>query len=370
MSPSLVLLLLLGQSPLSLQSPRYEVHLNLVEFSILHSAAAAGVEQYGGTADFDVRLERDGEQLAWTVTIEDPRLIKVWTYWMNEKTADIVNATDFSELTGESEVALRTAQAVNAKLAQARANPIYERLDVEGRVVAGEPEGSAPSDVLHLEVDGHRYRLTGPRADELRDWVGTPVVAGGYVKVAGEFEVHNFVDLKEDTLELVVMSQCPFAKRAEAALIPYLRDWDREAPRPELDVRYLFQKVEGEGGPRFTSLHGEEEIRENLVQILLREDHPEVFEEYLMRRVESDAPWPILAKEVGLSDGDVELIRTQLDAEREMLIAREHDYLTERYGLVHASPTYVWESRVVPGLDAIDAFDGLDFSNGVCGRRP
>ena len=56
---------------------RYEISLTLDEFSVLHGAAASGVDRYGSWTEFDVRIEADERGVPlWLVGIDTRRVLE------------------------------------------------------------------------------------------------------------------------------------------------------------------------------------------------------------------------------------------------------------------------------------------------------
>lgn len=349
------------QSDLALvgaQQPRFELRASSLEFSLLHGAAQAGVTRYGGDAGFRIELAKEGGQVVTTVTIDNTKLLDVWTYWSAEHTSNLLSLVDLDDLDPDSKLALRTAQSVNAKLAWSKANPIYDPLTLGGSLVAD--DGG-----IVLRTEQGVARVIGELAAELASFGGRDVVATGFVKTAGEMEVTRFAELKPDTLELFSMAHCPFGKRAERAVIEFLRTLP-ERERPMLEVRYIFyEKPSADAGaaPTYTALHGEKEVHESLVQMLIRDLLPWMFHDYLLARVESDAPWQELAAKVGIAPDDVALIEQRAAAERDELIRAELDYATHRHAIRDGSPTYVWEGRVVQDVRSVSAFRSLTFDS-------
>src|SRR6185503_5003946 len=78
-------------------------------------------------------------------------------------------------------------------------------------------------------------------------------------------------EVHANTLDLFVMSQCPFGRQAVHSVVEELLQ-QPSGNRPALRVRYIFyEQKDAQGNTSFTSLHGEPEIVENLVQIVLQE---------------------------------------------------------------------------------------------------
>lgn len=341
--------------------PRYELKLRLEEFSVLNSAALLGVRKYGGTADFAVGLAKDGNDVSWTVKIEDPRLMEVWEYWMAEKTAELVNMLDFDKLNSAAKSALATVKSVNAKVALARANPIWDPVKLSGAVT--EKDGR-----WVIQSEEGEYLVTGDNQEQIKTMKGKPIVATGFVKVANQIELTSFMEKKPNTLELFVMSQCPFAKNAEASIIEFLRDFPGDT-RPSLEIRYIFYQRVQDGKTVISSLHGEPEIQEDLVQMIIRDMWPRCYFDYLLRRAQSNAPWDELARQAGLSTEEIESVKTAGKEGREALIQAEYDYTTKTYGIHDGSPTYIWENERIGDLRSVQAFHDLRYRSGTCSEE-
>jgi len=364
----------LSLNPIEAQFPRYELRLSPIEFSVLHGAALDGVSKYGGDADFEVKLAKEsGDEIITTVTITNPRLLDVWTFWMAEKTAQLLNHADLDQLDESAKVALKAVQTINAKLVEAKQDPIYEITIVTGLVVSDK-------NGLRIDTDAASVRISSEESGDLTHWMGKPVLATGYVKTPGVMDVEHVVEYKPNTLEVFVMSQCPFGTQAEYSIIKYLHGLPHREEVPHLEVHYLFYEKPPEsrsdgkpmdgGTPSYFSLHGEREVEENLVQIVLRDDHPELFFDYLLHRASSEMPWPDLAMEVGLGMDDVAVVRDRIVSERDALIQAERDYCIKNYQISDGSPTFVWESRLAPDIHKVKPFAKLDFSAPKCVGTP
>lgn len=340
------------------QKPRYEIKLNLKEFSVLNSAARLGVAKYGGNADFAVRLANNNNDVVWTVTITNPKLIEMWEYWMAEKTSELVNLLDFDNLDTASKAALETVKSVNAKIAQARANPIWDPVKLSGLVVENDRH-------WFIQSGDGKYLVTGSKLRDIKPMKDKHVIATGFVKVRDQFELISFIEKKQNTLELFVMSFCPFSKRAELSIIDFLKTFPGN-PKPILEVHYIFYKKSEDGKTVFTSLHGEEEIQENLVQMIIRDMYPDFYHEYLLHRAKNDTSWEGLVREVGIAEQEIEMITDIINEGGRALIESEYEYVAGTYQVYDGSPTYVWESERVGDIRKIKAFNNLEFTSDIC----
>ena len=348
---------------------RYELTLSADEFSVLHSAALSGVNKYGGDADFRVRITRVGDDPVWLVTVTDPRLIEIWGYWMAEKTAELVGAVDIDHLDDGARRAFHVVQLTNAKLAQAKANPIWDPTTAVGRV--SEKDGAT-----YIETKERKYKITGEKLKDIAALTGQPVIARGLNKAVGYLEVTSFAPRQENTLEVCVMSLCPFGQKALTSVVGYLRNAASSAvgngdPPPQLAVRYIFYKKTKDAKAVYSSMHGEKEIHENLVQMVIRDEYPASYHEYLLKRAAAgnNEDWKKLANDAALAPADLDHIENVITQRRDDLIEREFEYVAGILGVYDSSPTYVWEGQPVADVRKVPGFFDLDFSAERCAEK-
>ena len=341
------------------QNPWYELKLNFNEFSILNSSIMGGLKKYGGGAEFNIRMAKEGDEMVWTIRITNQKLIEVLGYWTAEKSAQLINSLDTNNLDAAAKLTLGSMKSVNQKVAHAQTSPKWDPVTLSGLVV--EEDG-----VLYIEGQEGKYQATGDYLKELGQRKGKRVIAKGFVKVEDHIEVRAFLERKENTLELFVMSMCPFAKIAECSILEFLETYS-EHPKPSLEIRYIFYEKDEGAKQVFTSMHGEPEVEENLVQMVIRDGYPEFYHNYLLKRVDDkDTPWDKLAKETGLKDEEVKSIERTIEKERETLIQQEYDYVTGTYQIYDGSPSYVWECERVANIRQLEVFRGLKFSSDRC----
>jgi hypothetical protein len=336
---------------ISSPNPRYELKLGLNEFSILNSAVVAGLNKYGGDAELKLKMTKEENEIFWMLTLANTRAVEVLGYYLAEKSADLIKSINFDNLDANGKIALNTIKSLTAKVEYAQNNPVWDLVKASGAVVED-------SSKWFIAGEQGKLQITGSKLAELRASKGEAVIAHGYVKVQGQIEVIRFAEKKENTLELFVMSQCPFGKNAEVSLINYLQNRSGKN-QPRLDVRYIFYTNEQNGKKTFASLHGEEEIMENLVQMVIRDKYPQFFHRYLLKRADDHCPWEKTAKAIGVKDDAIKAIRQTLATEREAYIQKEYNYVVETYGQVEASPTYIWEGERVADIRQVDAFKNM-----------
>ncbi len=337
----------------SASTPRYVFKLTLSEFSILNAAEVDGLMKYGGGSSFMLTMSKEGNDVVWTVTIDNPRLMELVGIFVGEKAVKLVQGLDLDKIDPGEKIALQAIKTLSQKLEAAQKNPVWDKVKVSGTLVR---EGT---DWFLQTLEG-KLRLAGGKVAELKGRNGMALVAEGYKKVAGQLEVTRYVEKRVNTLEVFVMSLCPYGQRAEVALYTFLGK-ARGSALPAVEVHYLFYKVKKEGKEVFTSRHGEEEVIENLVQMVIRDYHPHAFQPYLMLRANSgNAAWKKLAEQAGLSGAEIAEVEEVVTNQREPLVQKEYDYATGRYEIYDGSPNYVWESERVGDLRKIEVFKGMD----------
>lgn len=336
---------------------RYELRLAPAEFSLLTDAAQRALS---GRAEFGVLLQRSETDVEWTVTVKNPPLMETWRNCLAAKAAEMVSAADFDKLSDSAKKDFGTLKSIVAKLDDSKAHPVYDTVTFAGNL-------SSSDGGLTIRNEAYSYKVTGQLSESLRSQIGKSLVVTGKMKAADEIEATRFAERRANTLDLFVMSQCPFGKRAESALITFLRNTVAQGEQaPQLDVHYILYKRQSGGQDTFTSMHGEEEIAEDLVQIVIRDSFPKSFTEYLIQRAKSDKPWQQVAKAAGLDDVAVAAIEADTKAKRDALLKREYDYVAETYLIYDASPTFVWEGVRISDIRQVKPFAGVDVTKEVC----
>ena len=336
--------------------PHYALKLTLNEFSILNVSQMDGLLMYGGSGDFQLKMVKEGNNVVWNVTVDNPRLMELLGIFIGEKTMKLVQSLDPNKIDSNQRIALETIKSLSLKLEAAHKNPVWDSVKLSGTVVVKGTDWM-------LQTEDETFKLTGDKLVELQCQDGKAIVADGFVKMPGQFEVTRFIDKRDSTLELFVMSFCPFGQQAETKLLEFLAKTNVD-PKPSLEVRYIFYKQQKDGADVFVSLHGEEEVVENLVQMVIRDRFPQFFPVYLQLRSENGrAPWTKLVEQIGFDPSDTEQIQKLITTVRDEMIRKEYEYAQGRYGITDGSPSYVWESERVPDLRKIPAFKGLTAMN-------
>lgn len=349
-----------GSGALGPTAPNYVLRLDLNEFSILNVSAMDDLTKYGGSVDLALTMNHDGNRIAWTVTLTNAVLLDALNIHVAQKAVKLIQSLDPLNLDTNSRIALLAIKSLTEKMDYARRNPEWDLVSLPGYVTQNQTNW-----VLNSEHG--LFQLVGANLDALKWSNGTGIIASGYVKVPGQLEMVRFLEKKSHTLELFVMSHCPFGQRAGIALLDFL-DKMTNTVKPTLQVRYIFYQNRAGDKEIFTALHGEDEVRENLAQIILRDHYPQVFPVYLRQRSRCvHQPFEQVAVQAGLAVSDIAAIEQTITRERETLIQREYDYAVGKHGILDGSPTYVWEGVKVADLRTVEAFKSLpDTPNGRC----
>lgn len=99
-----------------------------------------------------------------------------------------------------------------------------------------------------------------------------------------EINIQEEINVKKKVkIDLYVMSQCPFAIQTEQEIIPILRKY-----KDKLDFNLFFIGGVDDNGT-FISMHGEKEVRENLIQLAIANKYPDKLFDYLTKKHSKNA---------------------------------------------------------------------------------
>ena len=138
------------------------------------------------------------------------------------------------------------------------------------------------------------------------------------------------------TLELFVMSYCPYGVQAEDKLIPIVKEF---GDKIDFKLQFIAQEKEESSAQDitpFTSLHGYPEVAENIRQLLIVQEYPDRYLDYILCRGKKlDKSWEDCAQKLGI---DVAKIQALFDAPEAEQLFRENIKRAAELG-VRASPT-------------------------------
>jgi len=138
------------------------------------------------------------------------------------------------------------------------------------------------------------------------------------------------------TLELFVMSYCPFGVQAEEKAFPIVKEFGDTI---DFKLRFIAQEkatVSLQEVTPFTSLHGYPEVAENIRQLLIAQEYPDKYLDYILCRGKKlDKSWEDCAEKYGI---DVAKIQALFDSPESEQLFRENIKRAAELG-VKASPT-------------------------------
>ncbi len=138
------------------------------------------------------------------------------------------------------------------------------------------------------------------------------------------------------TLELFVMSYCPYGVQAEEKLIPIVKEF---GDKIDFKLQFIAQEKEEPSEQDitpFTSLHGYPEVAENIRQLLISREYPDRYLDYILCRGKKlDKSWEACAEKLGI---DVARIQRLFDSPEAEQLFRENIKRAAELG-VRASPT-------------------------------
>ena len=138
------------------------------------------------------------------------------------------------------------------------------------------------------------------------------------------------------TLELFVMSYCPFGIQAEEKIMPIVKKF---GDKIDFKLRFIAQEKDTSSQQDitpFVSLHGYPEVAENIRQLLIAQEYPEQYSDYILCRGKKlNKSWEDCAKKHGI---DVEKIQRLFDTPEAEQLFRENIKRSAELG-IRASPT-------------------------------
>lgn len=163
------------------------------------------------------------------------------------------------------------------------------------------------------------------------------------------------------TLELFVMSQCPFGVQAEQALMPIVQELGER-----LEFKLYFvgwynsnQVIE--------SMHGQAEVAENHRQAVIAKLYPTLLDDYLLARAKNyhTNEWKSIAQAVGVSP---ELVEKTMDSQegKQLLVEAVRPSIERK---VYASPTVFIDNEKYQGRILAPRPNGI-VANANCSAEP
>ncbi len=168
--------------------------------------------------------------------------------------------------------------------------------------------------------------------------------------------VYTSKETHPNVMEIFVMSQCPYGVMAENAVIEAKKNGTFPQDKT-VKIRYIVSYDPANG---FSSLHGSGEWEEDVRQLLIAKYYPAKFWQYLAIRNKDyrSSRWDKAMKEAGINPNK---IMKKFDTEGLELLKAEAKYGQEY--AVNASPTFLWEGKVLLDFGTASEIDGFSFLN-------
>ena len=157
-----------------------------------------------------------------------------------------------------------------------------------------------------------------------------------------ELLASRIVRMGKPTLELFVMSYCPFGVQAEEKIIPIVKKFG-----DQIDFKLRFIAGEKEtislnDITPFTSLHGYPEVAENIRQLLIAQEYPDLYLDYILCRGKKlDKSWEDCAEKLGI---DLTKIQKLFETPETEQLFRNNIKRAEALG-IRASPTILVDNH-------------------------
>lgn len=328
-----------------ISKPKYTILLDYMELSVLTSAIVDGISKYKGNIEFETNAKYNGNQVSWEITTDNKRVFEVLNLYIAQKSLGFLKSINLDSTAPIEKATIASLSSLSTKLDDALRNPIWDSQKISG-ILTNE------GDHYYVFNNEMYTELTGTLINGLENLIGNRVVVSGFAKEPGKIELTSIHFKKGNTLELFIMSQCPFGIQA----LEYIfnkTDSLLANDQIKLEVHYIFTKKDS----IYTSLHGEQEIVENIVQIVIRDKFPQFFTEYLKQRIISPSEtWQQIATNSNINKKIIQEINAEITSNRNLIIQNEYSYMIENYQQINSSPTFIWESEIVNSLDEIPRF--------------
>lgn len=166
--------------------------------------------------------------------------------------------------------------------------------------------------------------------------------------------VYSDKEAKPSVMEIFVMSQCPYGVMAENAVIEAKKNGTFPKDKT-VKLRYIVSYDPARG---FSSLHGSGEWEEDVRQLLIAKYYPTKLWQYLSIRNKDyhSSRWDKAMEEAGINP---KKIMKKFDTEGLELLKAEAAY-GKSYN-VNASPTFLWEGKVLLDFGTAAQIDGFSF---------
>ena len=145
------------------------------------------------------------------------------------------------------------------------------------------------------------------------------------------------------TLELFVMSYCPFGVQAEEKIIPIVKQF---GDKIDFKLRFIAREKKipsPQDITPFTSLHGYPEVAENIRQLLIAQEYPDQYLDYILCRGKKlDKSWEACAEKLGMDVARIQRLFATPEVSEQLF--RENIKRANELG-INASPTILVDNH-------------------------
>lgn len=164
------------------------------------------------------------------------------------------------------------------------------------------------------------------------------------------FEEHLERRIKQNPskpkVELWVMSYCPFGTQAESSILPVIQKYKN---RVDFQLHFIASETdhsqeELDIGKIFRSMHGREEVLENIRQLLIEKYYPEKLFEYILCRAQNiEESWQRCAEKFEINVNHIQ----QLSENQEGITLLRENIKQETPFRISSSPTLLLDGRMI-----------------------
>ncbi len=336
-----------------LTSPQYELKIRSEEYPVFSQAVFNGIYRYNSETAYKTKVSRNEDgSLICEISIENKGTVNTIKYFLSEYVMNLIPAGQSGNIGNDIRWKISVAKSISNKLDQSLIDPIRATITLNG----------------YIQTDGEDFYLTSPTRGNLlltdfddldiTNYIDQEVTLMGWINEDQSISINEIYLIDDNTLEVYIMSLCPYGLNSVSSIFSHLDYTGNQDV--SLEVKYIFDLKDGQ----YASLHGEQEIIENLVQMIIRDQYKSFYAEYMiLRSNELRSDWNILAKKCGLSEKQIKSITKMINDDRDFLINAEYDNNRK----FDASPSFVWKGEEVLFLQHIQDFSDLQFKqDGSC----
>lgn len=187
------------------------------------------------------------------------------------------------------------------------------------------------------------------------------ITATGKIIILEDEEILDEISYDEADVDLFIMSDCPYAKKALISFETILETF----PNINFDINYIAEYL---GNRKFNSLHGDYEAEEDIRQLCAKEINKDKYFDYILCRTKQGiraVPWEACAEKTGF---DLSVLDdcTQGDKGKDLLSTNLK--IAEKLG-IRGSPTWLINGHKLSGITYEEIKANLCKYTTLCGNN-